>query len=68
MEHDGCRIAEFSRWTRLLLEHERSYLSQCLGFWDAFLTPVKKAGIMHDIADIDACLAATDEPLRVQAP
>lgn len=63
---DGCRIVEFSRWTRVTLEHERAYLSQCMSFWGVFLSPARKAGIMHDLADIDACLAATDEPLRVQ--
>jgi hypothetical protein len=65
--HDGCRIEEFRRWTRVMLEHEREHLSRVTGLQAALLSDRQQAGIMHDIGDIDACLAATDEPLRVQA-
>ena len=56
-EHDRCRIAEFSRWPRVVLEHERSNISKYLANAGAYLDKVTVDGHMHDLSDIDACLA-----------
>jgi hypothetical protein len=63
--HSGCRLGQFARWPRVVLEHERAYLSRAVSSRAAFLTAGSKAGIMHDLSDIDRCLAGLDEPMRV---
>lgn len=58
MRHDpavtGCRIREFARWDRTLLQHEREHLSRTMASMGAF---VNKNDIMHDLSDLDYCLA-----------
>lgn len=55
-EHSGCRIQEFARWNRVTLEHEREYLSKVMA-GSAFIQPSEKFAVLHDITDIDFCLA-----------
>ena len=50
----GCRIREFARWDRVMLEHERAHLSKTMASAGAF---IDHDGIMHDLADIDYLLA-----------
>lgn len=53
----GCRIQEFARWPRLLLERERAYLSEKMASADAFMGDKLRDGIMHDLTDLDYLLA-----------
>lgn len=64
-EHGGCRIQEFARWPRVVLEHERSYLSKVMSA-SAFLDEGHKQDLMHDISDIDSILSQL--PVRVEVP
>jgi ABC-type microcin C transport system permease subunit YejB len=60
MEHQkarGCRLTEFERWPRRVLEHERSYLSRVFEMIKAYAPNDVKANFMHDLADIDFCLS-----------
>lgn len=52
---DGCRMPEFVRWNRTLLQHERASISDYLARAGAYFED--KSGLMHDLADIDYCLA-----------
>ena len=61
-------MRQFARWTRVMLEHERAFISQTLDASAALLSPGKKDDLMHDLGDIDVCLANLDEPLRVRVP
>lgn len=65
-EHPGCRRAEFSRWTRVMLDHEREFISGVMA--SAYTPPWERDLLLRDLADIDACLAALDEPLKVRVP
>jgi hypothetical protein len=55
--HTGCRIQEFARWPRMMLEHEREYLSSVMANEGAFMGREAQAGILHDLTDIDWLLA-----------
>jgi hypothetical protein len=51
-----------------MLEHERLYLSTVMDAQRAFMPEWERELMLHDLGDIDACLAALGEPLRVQVP
>jgi hypothetical protein len=63
--HSGCRLGQFARWPRVVLEHERAYLSRITALGAGFIRTEERAAIMHDLEDIDRCLAGLDEPMRV---
>ncbi len=65
MEGNGCRIREFERWPRLVLEKERAHISRCMA-GKAFLKQEQVDGFLHDLSDIDAVLAQL--PVRVEVP
>jgi len=65
-DHAGCRLGQFARWTRVMLEHERSFISGEMARTAAFMPAWERDLLLHDLADIDRCLAALGEPLRVQ--
>ena len=48
-----------------MLQHEREYLSRVMAA-KAFRREAETAAILHDIEDIDACLAHL--PVRVEIP
>jgi hypothetical protein len=52
---NGCRMPEFTRWTRVMLQHERAAISDYLSRAGAYLED--KDGLMHDLSDIDYCLS-----------
>jgi hypothetical protein len=52
---DGCRMPEFTRWDRTMLQHEREAISGYLARAGAYLED--KSGLMHDLSDLDYCLA-----------
>jgi hypothetical protein len=52
---DGCRMPEFTRWTRTMLQHEREGISSYMARAGAYLEDT--SGLMHDLSDIDYCLA-----------
>lgn len=54
--HSGCRIREFAQWDRLMLEHEREYLSRYMAHLSPFLKDAASTDLMHDITDIDYLL------------
>jgi hypothetical protein len=58
-----CRAEEFGRWNRVMLMHEREYLSKTMATQKAFLKQEEVDAIMHDLTDIDQILAhmGTDE-------
>ncbi len=58
-------MAEFQRWPRIVLEHEREHISRALT-GQAFKKREETEGLMHDLLDIDACLSVL--PVRVQTP
>lgn len=64
-EHQGCRVSEFARWDRIVLEHEREHLSKCMT-GAAFMRPAESEAILHEISDIDYLLAQL--PKRVKTP
>lgn len=53
----GCRIQQFARWDRLMLQHERAFLSDKMASASAFMGDAMRDGIMHDLTDIDYLLA-----------
>lgn len=55
-EVTGCRIKEFARWDRLMLEHERASISGYMSRAGAYLGDDGKADLMHDLTDIDYLL------------
>jgi hypothetical protein len=57
MEGDGCRMSEFVRWNRTLLQHERAGISDLMAKNPAYLGEQARKGLMHDLSDIDYCLA-----------
>jgi hypothetical protein len=61
-----CRAAEFGRWNRALLQHERALLSKVMANQRAFITETDADAIMHDLQDIDFFLAklGTDELIK----
>ena len=63
--HEECRLREFVRWPRIVLEHEREYLSRTMS-GKAFLAPDEVTSIMHDLADIDGALSQL--PKRIETP
>lgn len=64
-EHDSCRVQEFARWPRVVLEHEREFLSSVMATSVPFLDSGEKSAILHDLADIDACLAACEKKVKL---
>lgn len=56
-EHKRCRMAEFRRWNRVVLVHERESLSRYMGERRAFMSERELADTMHEITDIDWCLS-----------
>ena len=63
--HNGCRIREFARWNRIMLEHEREHLSKAMTA-GAFMMEWERELIVHDLTDIDYLLTQF-EP-RVKTP
>jgi hypothetical protein len=63
--HRACRIAEFIRWSRVMLEHEREHLSKVMA-GRAFMREDEVAGVMHDLTDIDYVLSY--HPPRIEVP
>lgn len=55
--HTSCRLAEFSRWPRVFLEHERQYLSTVLAEQGWCLKPGEANEILHEITDLDWLLS-----------
>jgi hypothetical protein len=51
-----------------MLEHERAYLSRACAEGAGFMRDGEREGILHDLGDIDRCLAELGEPLRVVLP
>jgi hypothetical protein len=64
-EHRDCRLRQFSLWNRVLLEHERAFISKTLAA-RGFLSDEQYAGLVHDVTDIDWLLSMSDEPMRVK--
>lgn len=62
--HSECRVREFARWNRVMLEHERAYLSRCMT-GSAFLQPGQAEGLLHDITDIDYLLQEHEKRIQV---
>ena len=54
--HEECRLREFVRWPRIMMEHERDYLSRLMR-GKAFLKPGDTEAILHELADLDWCLS-----------
>ena len=54
---DGCRMPEFVRWTRVMLQHERAAISGLMAREVAYLTEDARKGFMHDLSEIDYCLS-----------
>jgi hypothetical protein len=65
-KHNGCRIQEFARWDRRMLEHEREYLSSVMANEGAFMSKDMQAGILHDLIDIDYLLSKLHP--RIETP
>jgi hypothetical protein len=65
-DHEDCRLRQFSLWNRVMLEHEREWISSCLAS-RGFLTDEQYAGLVHDVTDIDWILSMNPE-LRVKVP
>jgi hypothetical protein len=57
VEPERCRLDEFERWTRVVLEHEREHLSRYMGDAAAFMSRDEREATLHEITDIDWCLA-----------
>lgn len=57
---DGCRMHEFARWSRIMLEHEREHLSRALATRSGFMDEGTRAGILHDIKDVDYLLSGLE--------
>jgi len=55
--HADCRVVEFERWDRRMLQHERAYLSKVLAEQAAITSKSEQAAILHEISDIDAILS-----------
>lgn len=55
--HERCRIREFVRWPRVVLEHEYTYLSAEMGQSGAFIDEQEKSRVLHDLADISYLLS-----------
>ena len=66
MEGNGCRMPEFTRWNRTLLQHERSAISDMMA--SPFTGDELRSGLMHDLADIDYCLAELGRQENADAP
>ena len=64
-EHDGCRIKEFARWNRVLLQHEREHISRAMA-GRAFKRQEEIDGLMHDLTDLDYLLS--QYPAEVEIP
>lgn len=55
--HEGCRLREFQRWPRVVLEHEREFLSAEMGQSGAFIDDQERVRVLHDLQDLDHFLA-----------
>jgi hypothetical protein len=55
--HERCRLGEFLRWNRVMLEHERERLSRAMDQQRALLSEAEKRAILHEVTDIDWCLS-----------
>lgn len=64
--HEDCRLNTFWRWNRIMLEHERQYLSKIMATSTAFISQEDRESLVHDVADIDWCLRF--HPQRVRTP
>jgi hypothetical protein len=64
-EHSGCRIQQFARWNRVMLEHERQHLSRVMAYRTGFLNEEARVGILHDLADIDNCLLQFETRIKL---
>jgi len=64
-QHGGCRMTEFARWNRVMLEHEREHLSRAMT-GSSFMQQWERELIVHDLTDIDYLLTQF-EP-RVNTP
>lgn len=53
----GCRVAEFARWNRTMLQHERLGISQIMASAAGFIDDTTRDGLLHDLSDIDYLLA-----------
>jgi hypothetical protein len=49
--HEDCRLREFVRWPRVVLEHEYEHLSKVM-VGASFLVPAEHDLVLHDLADI----------------
>jgi hypothetical protein len=56
---NGCRISEFARWDRRMLQHEREGISGYMSRAGAYLDDEARKGLLHDLSDIDYLLAQT---------
>jgi hypothetical protein len=56
-EGNGCRMREFARWNRTLLQHEREGISAFIDKNPAYLDEPARAGLLHDLTDIDYLLS-----------
>lgn len=65
-DHKDCRLEEFARWPRMLLERERQHLSRVMAEASAFIDYTEQNLIVHDLSDIDWVLARIDEPPPVK--
>jgi hypothetical protein len=62
--HGSCRISQFARWNRVMLEHEREHLSYVMT-GSALIQPWERELILHDIADIDYLLSQFEPRVKV---
>jgi hypothetical protein len=65
--HRECRIREFSRWDRRLLEHERAYISKQFA-GQAFMSAELREGLGHDLLDLDFLLSQLPVRIDVASP
>jgi hypothetical protein len=50
-------MPEFARWDRVALQHERAYISKTMVSAAGFIDDHTRAGLLHDLTDIDYCLS-----------
>jgi hypothetical protein len=62
--HGSCRISEFARWNRIMLEHEREHLSQVMTS-SSFMMQWERDLIVHELTDIDYLLQQFEPRLKV---
>ena len=63
-----CRAEEFSHYNRVMLQHEREFLSGVMATRAGYLSKADIDAIMHDLTDIDYFLANRGSEGLVKTP